>query len=85
LKDSGNYSTWKNLVKQDLINVSVYQFVLSKGKGQKLTTTSNDEDYDEDSEYGKWLKGNAKACTLLRQTCGNDAMRIIKSTDNEAF
>jgi len=84
LNDSGNYSTWKNLVKQALINACVYHFVLGKGKGQKPTTTSNDEDYDEDSEYGKWLKGNAKAYIILHQTCGIDAMRTIKSTDNAA-
>jgi len=82
LKDSGNYSTWKILVKHALINAGVYQFVLGKGKGLKPTTTN--EDYDEDSEYGKWLKGNAKAYTILHRTCGTDAMRTIKSTNNAA-
>jgi len=56
--------------------------VLGKGKGLKLTNTN--EDYDEDSEYGKWMKGNAKAYTILHQTCGTDAIRTIKSTNNAA-
>ena len=82
LKDSTNYSTWKNLVEQALINASVYQFALGEGDGKKPTT--EDTVYTENSEYGKWRKGNAKAYTILHRTCGTDAMRTIKSTNNAA-
>jgi hypothetical protein len=87
LKDSGNYSTWKRLVRLELISADVYPYVFGKGKGQKPTLTSEEEGgegCDEDLEYGKWLKGNEKACTILHRICGTDAKRIIKSTNNAA-
>jgi len=40
--------------------------------------------YTKNSEYGKWRKGNAKAYTILHRTCGTNAMRTIKSTNNAA-
>ena len=82
LKDSTNYLTWKNLVKQALINASIYQFALREGDGKKPTT--KDTVYTKNSKYGKWRKGNAKAYTILHQTCGTNAMRTIKSTNNAA-
>jgi len=79
LKDSGNYTTWKNLVKQALINAKVYQFVLDEGTGKELD--AKDPIYSETSVYGKWLEGNAKAYTILHRTCGIKAMRTIKTTN----
>jgi len=37
LRDSANYPTWKNQVKQALMNASVYPFAIGKGKGIKPT------------------------------------------------
>jgi len=85
LKDSSNYPTWKNLVKQALLNAGAFAYVLGKGKGAKPKTKNEDEDLiDEDSEYGKWSRGNAKAYTILHRTCGQEPMRTIRSTDNAA-
>jgi hypothetical protein len=80
LKDSANYTTWKNLVIQALINASVYQYALGEGTGKEPET--KDTTYSEDTTYGKWMKGNAKAYTILHRTCGIEAMRTIKSTSN---
>ena len=79
LKDSGNYTTWRNLVKQALINADVYEYVLGEDTGKEPDT--KDATYSGTSTYGKWLKGNAKAYTILHRTCGTEAMRTIKSTD----
>jgi hypothetical protein len=80
LKDSANYSTWKNLVEQALINASVYQYAIGEGDGKE--PTAKDTVYSETTEYGKWMKGNAKAYIILHQTCGSEAIRTLKSTDN---
>ena len=79
LKDSGNYTTWRNLVKQALINADVYEYVLDEDTGKEPLT--KDTTYSASSAYGKWLKGNAKAYTILHRTCGIEAMRTIKSTN----
>jgi len=57
---------------------------VGKGKGIKPTTIQDDDEYDEDSKSGKWIKGNARAYTILYRTCGTDAMRTIQSTDDAA-
>jgi hypothetical protein len=84
LRDSANYPTWKNQVKQALMNASVYPYAMGKGKGIKPTHFEPDDDCNEESEYGKWLKGNSRACTIIYRTCGPDAQRMIQSTEDAA-
>ena len=79
LKDSSNYTTQRNLVKQALINVDVYEYVLNEDTSKEPLT--KDATYLASLAYGKWLKGNAKAYTILHQTYGVKAMRTIKSID----
>jgi hypothetical protein len=52
LKDSSNYTTWKNLVKQALINADIYQYVLGEGDGKEPDT--KDEIYSRSTTYRKW-------------------------------
>jgi hypothetical protein len=57
---------------------------MGKGKGIKPIHFEPDDDCNEESEYGKWLKENSRACTIIYRTCGPDAQRTIQSTEDAA-